>query len=626
MATKAERRLAAYMLHTLSDGLRSAVIQDGSVAEKFGFDVSRPIHIGGQTFSRDELFALFQKLADGQQQAEIVNDSVRAPISMDGDTAIVELDPIHYRFESAAMLASDPQARLDAFDRALLHDSVSAPEQSELRTMIGAPAFEGDHFIDVTSALAASPEAFTKKLRKTIQRPEVSVSDVVPDDIRHWDNITARLAGSKTLDDFAHNELNAEWRTRLSVDPTRGLASISLAFATPGLTPSDLLNALPEAALLDASRPFLGFSDPYAQIAVAQVLASRKTAACDTLAGELLEVLFSDIVRLQTTCQVFTTAFIIATARLAEHEVLTRKPAFWRRLAAHAHASLVVRASGRLKPPQDDLVRWAMRNCGTAFLMSIYRDFTDEPRWRPDWLDSRYLIADLYGRGAYMLSQRGADAPPDWQVHLGTAKAWVDAEGVSVAAQFPAIGEGARRAPPTLKALGGLAKAYEGFLSDPNVSDFVLLLPPIHIFGPPKEVASGALIVMRQLAAQKGDLNLAGAALQTASAVATELQDGELASAVFDAAISLMRRNDDTLSVSEVVGRTVEAAAALHNKPAADALLARRLEILAFMLTDAADLGRLLDHLVNLRNVSPDLAVQLGRAIQIAQLGAQRAA
>lgn len=209
---------------------------------------------------------------------------------------------------------------------------------------------------------------------------------------------------------------------------------------------------------------------------------------------------------------------------------------------------------------------------------------------------------------------------------LRSVRSRIDAEGVSVAAQFPAIGEGARRAPPTLDALGGLAKAYEDFLSDPNVSDFVLLLPPIHIFGPPKEVAAGALSVMRQLAAQKGDLNLAGAALQTASAVAAELQDGELASAVFDAALALMRRNDDTVGVSEVIGRTVEGAAALDDKSAADALLARRLETLAFMLTDAADLGRLLDHLVNLRNVSPELAVQLGRAIQIAQLGAQRAA
>src|SRR5882724_6335095 len=79
------------------------------------------------------------------------------------------------------------------------------------------------------------------------------------------------------------------------------------------------------------------------------------------LGERLLDRLFADMEKLATACGIFASMFVIATAHLAEHEVLRTRPVFWRRLAAAAHASLVVRTCGTAGINHEELLAWAFR-------------------------------------------------------------------------------------------------------------------------------------------------------------------------------------------------------------------------------------------------------------------------
>jgi hypothetical protein len=78
----------------------------------------------------------------------------------------------------------------------------------------------------------------------------------------------------------------------------------------------------------------------------------------------LLEQAFAPMEKLEGRCAVFRSAFVIATARLATHEELRRRPVYWRRLAAAAHASLVVRTLGIEGADHRKLLEWAIKVAG----------------------------------------------------------------------------------------------------------------------------------------------------------------------------------------------------------------------------------------------------------------------
>ena len=140
--------------------------------------------------------------------------------------------------------------------------------------------------------------------------------------------------------------------------------------------------------------------DPFSLVGAFEICADR--AAEDrrfvALGDRLLDSLFGDMQRLMGACALFGAIFIITTAHFATHETLQRRPVFWRRLAAAAHGSLVVRVFGGNGIDPKGMISWAMRLFGDAYFLSVVSDFAVEPQWRPEWILPKILVADLFGR------------------------------------------------------------------------------------------------------------------------------------------------------------------------------------------------------------------------------------
>ncbi|WP_336447704.1 hypothetical protein, partial [Enterococcus faecalis] len=118
--------------------------------------------------------------------------------------------------------------------------------------------------------------------------------------------------------------------------------------------------------LLAAFRHLLQFTDPLALTGAFDICADR--VASDIrfvdVGDEILDRLLGDRQRLHGELTTFAAAFVIASAYLAEHQVLRRQPAFWRRLAAAAHAALVTRVLGGNNNEEASLLSWATRISG----------------------------------------------------------------------------------------------------------------------------------------------------------------------------------------------------------------------------------------------------------------------
>src|SRR6185312_10599182 len=136
--------------------------------------------------------------------------------------------------------------------------------------------------------------------------------------------------------------------------------------------------------------------------------------------------------------------FALTGARLAQHEILQRKSAFWRRITAAAHASLVARICG--PDNAQEMYKWALGHSGKPFVFSVSLEATEEPRWKPDWLTPKHLIADAFGRVEAALNKiPEAERPKDWVERVSKAHELIVAQNAEILRMFPAIGQSARR-------------------------------------------------------------------------------------------------------------------------------------------------------------------------------------
>jgi hypothetical protein len=361
-------------------------------------------------------------------------------VSIDAEgTGIVETSKKHWRFEYAVFLSGRRDIRLAALDKCIAAHTLSTHDRERLRQLAGQPDITNDDFAVLAEIVASSPESFAFMLRERVVRAKIEKNDLLPHDLRHWEHLVPPAERSTTLDQYIASELEAEWRARLTVSQPLGLASIALTFAAPALIPRGLIESLP----LDKAVAFLeaacAFDDPFGLVGALQTCADRVVgdARLVMLGERLLDRLFGNMDRLTTACQLFAAAFIIATAHLSEHETLGRQPVYWRRLAAASHASLVVRTCGISDAKQDGLIPWAGLVSGDTYILSVLSDFSEQPRWRPEWITDDFLVADIYGRALSALSGIPSEhVPASWQTRLDQVKAWAYKTPMEIKATF----------------------------------------------------------------------------------------------------------------------------------------------------------------------------------------------
>src|SRR5262249_6209255 len=162
-----------------------------------------------------------------------------------------------------------------------------------------------------------------------------------------------------------------------------------------------------------------------------------------------------------------------------EDDKLNAKPAFWRRLAAASHALLVVRSCGVTEIDHKDLIKWSLRQFGRAYFLSVLCDFKTDPQWRPEWIDPRFLLADVCGRAMGACLRIPKDkAPASWTERIDKLRSWINEKHYEPLMHFPAVMEGARRpALPAVLEMQDIGELYAVFMREPSVAHLLSMTP-----------------------------------------------------------------------------------------------------------------------------------------------------
>jgi hypothetical protein len=629
-----------FMLEKLSFKLRSDVLEDGSISSTCGFTAKRQVQATDEiVIDRDELFAALRNASKVPVTCRFhgPNDAlVDATITINEDgSATLEIAGKQIRFPWVALLSSDADERLAQLDKFLHRYPLSDGDAASLRNLVYRPDYSDGDFWEAAKLFESSPETFVERVTEKVQRHENRMApvDVLPGDDRYWNHLLPAVAGSMTLADYSDQELSAAWRDGLEADPFRALYRWALTFAAAELVPHSRLQGLNTEVTAGAIETVLEVEDPLSLVGAFEICAGR--AAQDQrfviLGDRLLDSLFADMQRLTRACALFGAIFVITTAHLATHETLQRRPVFWRRLAAAAHASLIVRALGGNGIDPDRIISWALRLFGDAYYLSVVSDFAIEPQWRPEWILPKILVADLFGRAVGALGQLPQEAAPlSWKERLDKANAWIVTAGVGAFPGYPSVLQGSRRLRPKLAELQTfphVADAFLTFANDPTLNALLSIWPLIETFGFPDESLSDVEKVVASIrSAPPNEIDETTLlALSILAHIGLLTENASLADGVSELCLEGARRVQTHRSIFGLVCRLIECTAVVKDRAEAARTLARRLEILAFIVPSSEAAEGLASDLETLKRIRPDLAPLLGRALSAARLGSPRA-
>jgi hypothetical protein len=635
---------ALFALEKLSSALRADVLADGTIAARL--DV--PPKPSAQLFEtvtvlRGDLFMAFRKAADGIAPSSLMDVDglpVDAKIWIDPNgSGIVEIGQKRLRFAHAALLSSNPAKRLPYLETALRQYPLLRRDVDHLRAVVAKPDYGDDNFFSAVTLLASSPQTFVEVLREKLQSQDtqhrVGRDGVLPDDVRHWEHLTAPVDRSATLSAYINNELQAERAAQLELSRARAFYPMSVTFPAPSLVPFSLLQRFDAEAVADMIEAVANVDDHFALVGAFEICADwvQRDSRLAGLGDRILDRLFGDMDRLAAACGMFAAVFVVATAHLAEHETLRRQPVYWRRLAAASHASLVVRICGTSGIKPDDIVAWAMRVSGETYFLSVVSDLAVEPQWNPEWIVPHFLLADVAGRALVAWRRLpGEVAPESWKTRLAVVQTWITDKKLGLLLTYPAVLEGARRPrQPTFAEFesGNFAAAvsvYRDLADDPSVENLLVVSPLIEAFGFPREARADALKVLDLIRSKGGgeDERRSVIALSVLAHISLLTDDIALADGVAEACMERARSLSDPNRVFEIVARLVECSGVIADRDAARTTLARRLEVLALALPSSEVISGLISAIESLRRVQPLLAPLLGKALAAARLALPR--
>jgi hypothetical protein len=621
-----------FALQRLPASLVSAILEDQELVARFKVPSSpRRLQLTPTaSVERDVLLTAFRDAAQVGSASvciQVDGQSLEVVVRIDPDGGGTLEAPGHrIRYAHVGLWLNDVERRRQVLAQILSQHTVTEKFRQELDVLVESSQFEPDTLVEASQILNTSPEEFLHRLSSAAStKSQFDEADFLPEDERHWDNITATPTHSKTLVQYTNDELRTERQGRLSQNPVGAFEMLSLQFSAQESVPHDWFELQEVDLILQCVEQALQFEDPFGLIGAFEICARNfaRDPRLIELGDRLLERLFSDKPRMFGRCAAFGAIFVLSTARLAMHARTRDRPVYWRRFSAATHAALVVRAV--IDGLTDDIFDKAMKMRQDSYMLSVYAEMRESPRWKPEWIDPHSLAADVYGR-AIQAVQRIPDSelPPSWVTPLSQAAEWIAELGTARHAFFPSLTQGERLVVPLPvpdDVIARLMEFVQAMKEHPTPDDLNRLVNLIEMVGVTPEVVEGVREPIRGILAEnRKNLDQFPALLTLSGRMAVLSRDAVLAEAVATELLQAAQSAPDGVPVFISVIRLLECAAADPDVVRAQETLTHRIEYLAGIVPAGKAALRLMLALKSLRRAHSAFAPMLGRAQHIAKL------
>jgi hypothetical protein len=447
----------------------------------------------------------------------------------------------------------------------------------------------------------------------------LELTRLVPTDIRYYDRLVGPIGACTELRPFVGSVIRE--RTRVSGGEIEGVKRLLLLGAHSSIAPLIDLGALSSGDVNALFEWLLRDGDPISQLtAVEGGLAALegRPGLADPIARLIHRFISDDPSDTEGRLALLYALVVMVDGVLAGRGVARRRPPFWRRLAAIAHASLLHRLIVASGIKVSEMHRWAMQSSGEFHYVQSLIDLRLEPRWLPEFLSPEQLKHEFISRIVSAL-QGAAE-------HLSSCeslKALLDGEpSVISMLKFPDSAlcgplEGGTTSQARIPA-EFRAKIEAGLYGDTLTAEsFTALINTSLIFsvtGELPQFAAEALRRVKYQVRQMSDGDIAFSLVVGLSIVAAVTRSSELATEIRVLGRVLRRRLPSVVRVSDLVKAAHIAAAAHIDFDAWGQYLGEWLTELALDDIGDEEAGQLLRRVMILCQLEPKLWPQCARA------------
>ncbi len=167
------RVIASLLVRSLPQDVRRALYADTQFCEEIGIETAATFALGKDVSVRSaSLLDALAAAIDGRKSARLIladGKEERAKLGVDKQTsAVIYLGAGAFKFDDADLLSSKPDRRRKALKRVLKERPLLGQEEERWRKVISARRLSKDEFVELMSALEATPETLSKNIQKTL--------------------------------------------------------------------------------------------------------------------------------------------------------------------------------------------------------------------------------------------------------------------------------------------------------------------------------------------------------------------------------------------------------------------------------------------------------------------------
>ena len=397
--------------------VRSSLLDDQEFVERWGLATIAGVTLGkdGPSFQRNRFYRSIREAIRAPGREISINDDktvtwrITAQERNEGLSFGLENGETTLSIPDHSGLAENYSTRMAWFNRAAREANLEGPEFRDWKARIDSKPLDDDEFTELTGELDLTPVSNYRNLQTGFAQESINIATLVPCERRYYDRLVGPLGSA--VDTNSYIDVGAvplierlqEW------EPTLGLL-LSLLMCSKGIVSESIrIDNLDTDELVRTYEWLANHGDPISQIGAVEVALKHIEGhqKLEPFIERMVEGFIADDPDHYGGCFSLLSAMIVLVAsELSRRRILESTPPFYRKQAAIAQASLIIRAINGSHVDPVSVVKWATTGgVGHIFFLQGLVDLRVEPRWLPDFVSPNQLRAEFIGRVANATKQ-----------------------------------------------------------------------------------------------------------------------------------------------------------------------------------------------------------------------------
>ena len=399
-----------FALEFLPPRLRSSLLDDSEFVERWDLALIAGVTLGkdGPSFQRDRLYASIREAIRAPGEEVDVEDDekarwrVKAQKRNGGLSFALEDGGKALSIPDHSGLAEDHRTRMAWFTRATGEANLQEANLRDWKATIDRRPLSDDEFAELTGELELTPVMVYRNIHNGFMRGSMDIATLVPSERRYYYRLVGPRGSAVGVDGYIESEAGPLIDSLQEWDPTHGFLMSLLMCSKGKISESIRIDGFDEQQVLRIYEWIASRGDPISQIGAVEVALRNieENRALEPLIERVVEGFIADDPNDDSGCFSLLSAMIVLVAsELSGKRTVCGTEPFYRKQAAIAQASVVIRAIRESRVDSASVVKWA-KTVGVehVFFLQGLVDLRLEPRWLPDFVSPDQLRAEFVGR------------------------------------------------------------------------------------------------------------------------------------------------------------------------------------------------------------------------------------